>query len=228
MLRRYSAVMVTVLLTPLTASVGAQQSPAESGVFRVMRGRDTVAQERFSRTETELQGTLAFRDASHGVQVYKAVIGPDATMPLVEVTVREQSDSTATGASKAAADSAEGRIVQRARLIFRDDSVAVDALTDSGIQTHVLGTQRGAIPYLNLSFALLEQAVRRTRALRTPLADIPFFNLGGGQTAVGKIASTGADSVVVTLGDVDFRLHVDSVGRILGGRIPKQDVTVER
>ena len=52
-------------------------------------------------------------------------------------------------------------MVQRARVIFKEDSAAVDEVSGQGIETRVFGTQRGAIPYLNISFALLEQAVRR-------------------------------------------------------------------
>ena len=80
------------------------------------------------------------------------------TLPLIEVTVREGAD---TGQTKA-------RIVQRARVIFKEDSAAVDEMGDGGIQTRVFGTEAGAIPYLNLSFALLEQAVRRARAAHGP------------------------------------------------------------
>jgi len=38
----------------------------------------------------------------------------------------------------------------------------------------------------------------------------------------------GTDSVNLDLGDVEFHLRVDAAGQVLGGRIPKQDVVVER
>ena len=56
--------------------------------------------------------------------------------------------------------------MQRARVIFKEDSAAVDDVSSDGMQTRVFGTERGAVPYLNLSFALLEQAVRRARVAR--------------------------------------------------------------
>jgi hypothetical protein len=34
--------------------------------------------------------------------------------------------------------------------------------------------------------------------------------------------------VSLDIGDVQFHLRVDGQGRVLGGRIPKQDVVVER
>ena len=91
-----------------------------------------------------------------------------------------------------------------------------------------LGTQRGAIPYLNLSFALLEQAVRRSRAGAVPAVEVPFFNLGGGQTVDGKVASMGNDSLSVAIGTVEFHLRVAPDGRVLGGRIPAQNLVVDR
>ncbi len=136
---------------------------------------------------------------------------------MVEVTIREGVDS---GARKA-------RIVQQARVIFKQDSAAVDQVGDTGLMTRVFGTEAGAVPYLNLSFALLEQAVRRARA--TPGgSSVSFFNLGGGQTLAAKLSPLGTDSLRLDLGDIRFDLRVDSAGRVLGGRIPVQDVVVER
>jgi hypothetical protein len=38
----------------------------------------------------------------------------------------------------------------------------------------------------------------------------------------------GNDSLRLDIGDVRFQLRVDREGRVLGGRIPSQDVVVER
>jgi len=144
-------------------------------------------------------------------------VAPDATLPLIEVTVREGSDSSGKSA----------RVVQRARVIFKEDSAAVDALGGEGLQTRLFATVRGAVPYLNLSFALLEQAVRRARA--TPQAtEVAFFNLGGGQTVTARLAPLGTDSLTLDIGTVQFRLRVDAAGRVLGGRIPAQGVVADR
>ena len=122
---------------------------------------------------------------------------------------------------------AKGKIVSRARVIFREDSAAVDEANDRGIRTYVFGTQRGAIPYLNLSFALLEQAVRQARA-HSSAAEVPLFNLGGGQTVNGKVSSLGSDSLAMAIGTIEFHLRVDAAGHLLGGRIPAQNLVAER
>lgn len=55
-----------------------------------------------------------------------------------------------------------------------------------------------------------------------------FFSLGGGQTLRARITAYGSDSLKLAIGDIRFHLRVDAAGRVLGGRIPVQDVVVER
>jgi hypothetical protein len=205
-----------VTLTALPSAILAAQAAADSGTFVVRHGRDTVAIERFTRAPTKLDGTLALLNSKRTSERYSAVIAPDATLPLIEVTVREGVDS---GGRKA-------RIVQRVRVIFKEDSAAVDEVGDAGLTTRLFGTEEGAVPYLNLSFALLEQAVRRGRVGGG--SEVAFFNLGGGQTLVAKISAQGSDSLRLDIGDIRYHLRVDREGRVLGGRIPVQDVVVER
>ena len=203
-----------LLLSPAAAA----QTVADSGTFVVRHSGDTVATETFSRSETSIRGTLALNNSNHTFQRYTAVVAPDATVPMIDVAIREDADS---GRVKA-------RLVQRARVIFREDSAAVDAIIGQAIQTRVFGTQTGAIPYLNMSFALLEQAVRRSRANGAAPGRVPFFNLAGGQTVSGTLTPVGSDSLALAIGDVEFRLRVDPQGRVLGAAIPKQDVVVDR
>lgn len=202
----------------LLASPALAQTAADSGTFVVSHSGDTVATETFSRGETSIRGTLALNNSKRTFHRYTAVLAPDASVPMIDVAVREDADS---GRVKA-------KLVQRARVIFKEDSAAVDAVMGQAIQTRVFGTEAGAIPYLNMSFALLEQAVRRSRANGASLSQVPFFNLGGGQTVSGTLTPVGRDSLALAIGDVEFRLKVDPQGRVLGGAIPKQDVLVER
>jgi hypothetical protein len=220
--------LVTILLVGPRLSVAQDAAAslstfADSGTFLVRHGSDTVATEEFSRTGIELQGRLLFKAHKFLSERYRAVVAPDATVPLVEVTVRNGPDS----------GSVQAKFSQRTRIVFREDSVAIDDIGSRGLKTLVLGTERGAMPYINLSFALLEQAVQRARALGQGGADVPFFNLSGtdhqsGQTVRGKIIFVGDDSVAVAIGPVEFRLLVDRDGRLLGGGIPAQNLVIER
>jgi hypothetical protein len=213
---RHLSILLTLAAGLSTTSLHAQ-TVGDSGVFVIRHANDTVATESFSRTATALEGTLSVRNAAATSQRYKAVLAPDGSVPLIEVTVKEDADS---GRAKA-------RIVSQSRIIFREDSAAVDEANNRGLRTFVFGTKRGAIPYLNLSFALLEQAVRQARA-RGSAMQVPLFNLGGGQTVDGKVASLGSDSVSLAIGTIEFHLRVDAGGHLLGGRIPAQDVVAER
>ena len=207
-----------LLLLALPTAPLAAQTAADSGMFVVRHGEDTVATERFTRRDTNIEGVLAIRNPRNTSQRYTAVIAPDATVPMIDVAVREDADSGRV----------KQKLVQRARVIFREDSAAVDAVISQNIETRVFGTQRGAIPYLNMSFALLEQAVRRTRSPGATADAVPFFNLGGGQTVSAKVQPIGTDSLALDIGNVEYRLKVDRAGRVLGGKIPSQNVSVER
>jgi hypothetical protein len=206
--------IAVLLLLPRTLPA---QAVSDSGGFVVRHGRDTVATERFTRTATKLDGVLNLRRGTGTSERYSAVVGPDATLPMIEVTLQEGADS----------GSEPRRVIQRARVIFKEDSAAVDEMGRAGLVTRILGTEKGAVPYLNLSFALLEQAIRRSRAVDSG-ASVSFFNLGGGQTVTAKISPLGADSLRLDIGDTRFDLRVDGQGRLVGARIPDQDVTVER
>jgi hypothetical protein len=206
-----AALLLCSLPVPLFA-----QTVTDSGTFVIRHNDSTVATEKFSRTETSLDGTLSLKNSKNTFHQYKLVVGPDASVPLVEVTVRQDADS---GRIKA-------RKVSVTRVIFKEDSAAVDAVIGESIETRVFGTQRGAVPYLNMSFAMLEQAVRRSKVGKSK--QVPFFNLGGGQTVSGTITSLGSDSLNLAIGDVQFHLRVDPAGRVLGGSIPAQNVVAIR
>jgi hypothetical protein len=217
------AIAAPAVLAPTGPGGGPPAAVPDSGAFIIRHADDTVAVERFTRTPTSLNGTLQIHDPRHTSQSYQATVAEDGSVPVIEVQVREDVDSGRV----------RGKVVQRARVIFKEDSAAVDDVSEHGMQTRVFGTERGAVPYLNLSFALLEQAVLRSRASAAAGARVPLFNLGGartggGQTVEAMLTPLPGDSVVLTIGKVDFHLRIDGTGRVLGGRIPGQGVVAER
>jgi hypothetical protein len=206
-----STLLVVVAAMPLRAQV----SPDTAG-FVVLHGTDTVAVEQFTRTAEELSGRLVQLSGAGGRTIYRAATLPDASAPLIEVSVWKGTDPESSPAR------------QRSRLIFKDDSVAIDDVSQMGITSVIMATQRGALPYMNFSFAFLEQATRRAGAAAQDSVMVPFFNLGGGQTLDGSVIRLSADSEAVRIGKVEFRLQVDPKGRILGGGIPAQGLKVNR
>lgn len=211
MIRSYT-VAVACLLFP--AALAAQ----ESGGFTILHGADTIAVESFTRQDVELRGRL-LRGAGSGRErvQYRATLVDDGSAPLVELTAWRGEDPEGAPAR------------QTVRVIFKDDSAAIDdASRTSGVMTRILPTQRAAIPYLNLSTAWLEQVTRRLLAAPGDSLSIPFFNLGGGQTVTGTARRYATDSAVVRLGSVEFRFKVDPQGRILGGAVPAQGLLIQR
>jgi hypothetical protein len=212
-------IRLVALLGLVLFSVAGHSEAQEAGGFTTVRGPDTVAVEQWSREDVELKGSLvrglgaADRERLH----YRATLVDDQSAPLVDLSVWRAEDPEAQPAR------------ETARVIFRDDSVAVDDLRRSGsLVTRVLPTMRAAIPYLNLSVAFLELATRRAAQTAGDSLAVPFFNLSGGQTVTGTVRHLGADSSVVRISTVEFRLQVDSAGRILGGVVPGQGLVITR
>ncbi len=208
---------LTAILCLCPAGLGAQA--AESGAFTVLRRGDTVAVERFALEPYSLAGSLtrsAARQARERVN-YKVTLLEDGSAPLLELFAWRADDP----------EQAPAR--QTSRVIFRDDSVAVDEVDRAtGLRTMIFPTVAGAVPYLNLSMAFLERATRRLAAAHRDTLPVPFFNLGGGQTVTGTVRRWGADSALVGIGAVEFRLRVDPDGRILGGALPAQELLISR
>ncbi|MBK6423094.1 MAG: hypothetical protein IPI38_09160 [Gemmatimonadetes bacterium] len=190
----------------------------EATTFTITRDADTVASEAFAHAPAELTGSLTRVSGTVRERVrYRATIVDDQSAPLLELTAWRADDPEESPAR------------QTVRVIFKDDSVAVDDVNRwGGVMTRVLPTRPAAVPYLNLSIGFLELATRRLAASRVDSLPVPFFNLGGGQTVVGGVRRLGADSAAVRLGAVEFRVAVDAAGRILGGRVPSQGLLIAR
>ncbi|MFN8648188.1 MAG: hypothetical protein U0104_15590 [Gemmatimonadales bacterium] len=190
----------------------------ESSTFTITRDADTVASEDFAHGGTELTGSLTRVSGTVRERVrYRASVVEDQSAPLLELTAWR------------AEDPEESPARQTVRVIFKDDSVAVDDVNRwGGVMTRVLPTRPAAVPYLNLSIGFLELATRRLAASHADSLPVPFFNLGGGQTVVGGVRRVGADSAAVRLGTVEFRVAVDGAGRILGGQVPSQGLRIAR
>jgi len=214
---RYRSISMLALLVP--SLLAAQATPPafpDSGTFFVLHAADTVVVETFSRSDTQVNGMLVNRAAQGRRERFQGTLIPDGTLPLVNFWAWRGDDSVNT------------RARQMGRVIFKGDSAAVDELSSGAMGTRLFQTDSGAVPYLNLSFAMLEQATRRAVILGGDTVTVYLFNLSGGETAPAKVTRFMPDSVTMAIGSVTYRLWVDSVGRVLGGGIPAQDLWVVR
>ena len=211
MSRRRGAVAAALLLLaglPAAAQEGATHS------FVLLMGADTFAVESFTRSPTALEGELS--GPALGRIGYRAELGPAAT--TTALTLR----AWPSGAT------ADAPPLQRVGVRFAADSAIVEVRTAAGEQVQRLPTEPDAIAFVNPSFALAEQVVLRARALGGDTVRVPIFLLQGGQTLRATVARIGPDSVSLSMSGTEVRLAVAADGRVLGGRVPAQNLTFHR
>jgi hypothetical protein len=210
--------MTRTLLACSVLALAPAAALAQDGRFAIIQGgKDTVASESFTRDSSGISGTVLRGTAAARERIKYHLTLIDGTAPLIELAAWRGDDP------------AEARARQNVRIIFKDDSVAVDEANDrTGVNTQLFQTQPNAVPYLNLSTVFLELATRRARTVGRDSVAIPFFNLSGGQTVTGVVRKVGSDSATLQLGGVLFRLKLDPAGGILGGTVPGQGLVLVR
>jgi dienelactone hydrolase len=203
-----TAALVALLLT-VASPMQAQAQQVESGAFLVRLNGDTVAIDRFRRTDARLEGTLSIKGQPRFD--YSAELGAGNTVTSITLNVF---------AASATIDDAP---LQVAKIVFKGDSVIVDAAG----RTQKFATKAGALPGLPNAIAMTELFTRRARAAGGTV-EIPYFALGGAMTLPYTLTPVGADSIVAAISGQEMRLRVDAVGRILGGAVAGQKVDILR
>lgn len=196
------------LLAAATAPLAAQDA-AVRGTFVTLLGTDTLAVERFARTADRLEGTV--RERSSGTIGY--------TVPLAK-------GGRATGARVrawgAGADTSAAP-AQQLSLSFSADT----AIMQVGAQDRRVAAPAGTMPYLNLSFAQLELVLQQAR-LRGERAAVPLLLLPAGQVLEAAVHFTGERTATVRLANVELQADLAADGRLLGGRVPAQNLSFHR
>jgi hypothetical protein len=191
-----------------------QPAVAEEASFALRQGANQIATDRFRRTAQLLEGDLT---APNGARVaYMVQLRPDASVSHIEVR---------QFAPGAAADAAPA---QQSSGTFRGDTVHLTQVQGGETQTAHRTTVPGVVPYLNPSPAFMEQIVRRARAMGGERVEVPIWIPTGGQNATATVAFTAPGAAVLSLGGVEVQLQVDPQGRVTGGSVPAQGLTIER
>ncbi len=204
------ALLAACLLLPAPAHA------LQQGTFvLVTASGDTVSIERFTRTPDRLDAELLINAA--GARFTMAVaLGPGATVTRLENAYRQASaDPSSTP-------------LQSAVITFRGDSAIAEIGAGSQAVVQRIGALPNAIPFVNPSFALTEQMLRRARVLGGASVTVPVFVVQGGTTLEFRVTWLGADSAVIEMGGVPARMAVDADGAILGGVIPAQGLRLIR
>jgi len=191
------------------AALGMVPSPATASQFVLRTGSDTVTVERFTRTAGRVEGTLLFRAVGMRIE-YALTLAPDGTVREARTSARRR----------------EGQAPEQvAELSFAGDSVLA-TLSPGGVQH--FATTRGALPYLNPSMVMIEQAVRRALVLGGHAATVDLFMVAGARTFPCHVSHLTPDSMLAELGGVEMRLAVNRAGDVTGGIIPVQHLEIVR
>jgi len=207
---------VTTGVAVLAVAAGAISLLRAQGsvrTFVLAAGKDTVSVERITRSPGRLEGELLFRGGNQRWH-YVATLSPDERIVGLENEVRFGTDLPTAPAR------------QTAHLAFTGDSVFISVTSPAATQQRI-GTKAGAIPYMNPSFGLVEQAMRRGLAMKGDSLSLPMFTMIGGATVTGTMVRRGSDSVVFTLGGVPTHLAIAADGTIRGGVVPAQSLRLE-
>lgn len=205
---------------PLAAQAAATAAKDSAG-FVVMKNADTVALERFEHSDVTWRGTLALVTKKDVADSWSIVTAPDGTVPLIEVMESQKPPDPRMKA----------RVISRARIIVKGDSVSVDQMTPNGLVTRLFPSENGVVPYLNLSFGMLEVGLRQAQiaAKRDSLGVVVyFFNLGGGQTVKSTLVQKADGKAELLIGEVQMDLVLAPDGRLLSAAIPAQGLRAER
>ena len=190
-----------------SSSLVAQQP--ERASFHVLSGQDTVTAERFERTATTLSGELVDRVRGGRIR-YIATLAPNGLVTRLERTDHRNAADT---------------VGQRSVFTFSGDTMVAQVGTST--PTHVPSSV-GVLAVLNPAVAFMEQMVMRARAIGGDTTAIPVFVLGAPQPLPLTVTRIGTDSTRLDYAGVSVRLATSATGRVLGGGIPEQRVSIVR
>ena len=217
------SILVAACASPGTpAATSAAPAPAapaaERAGFVLVRENDTVAVERFSYASDRMDGELRLRaPQGEARMLYDVRLSPGVQATSMNLSVFPPGDTAATPA-------------QRATVTFGADSARL-AITRRGVDsTQRMATTNaaGAVPYINPSPAFMELIVRRALAIGGANPTVTVYALGAPEPI--SVPVTTIDSANVRLGfpGVEILLTHDRTGRVTGGAVPAQLLTIVR
>jgi len=205
---------------PLLCAVvlGPAALAGQSGQFVVRLGDDTLAIEQYTRTADRLQGELVVRSPRTVHRIYTASFGSEGALERFELVSHNVSGGPGPAESRTTAE-------------FRGDSAIVTLPRGDSTVTERVKVGRGALPYINQGYGLLEEVARRARAAGGPRYTATMLPLGNDEPWTVELNPVGSDSMTLLLGPVGLlRMRVDERGTLLGlsGAGSTMQVTVQR
>jgi hypothetical protein len=209
---------LAVAVSACTRSTADVPTPAptppavEQFQYLLKQGTTTIATEKVSRSGDRLEAELSLPQQR---VVYTAALRPDETISRIDVQVFAPSASTTPTAVSSAA--------------FQGDSVVLQSKSGDSTRTERRAVARNAVPYLNPSPSLMEQIVRRARAVGGATVEVPLWVPGSGSAAVSAtVTFPEAGKARLSVGGTDIDVTLDASGRVMGGLVAAQNLVIER
>jgi hypothetical protein len=198
---------VVGLVALVSGRAVAQDAPQSEFIIR--KGKDTVAVERFTRDASLLTSQLS---QTNGVKFeYVANLRPDQTVEHIEMS-RQGLQGPAMTLS----------------VDFGDTLVAAAFEAQGKKQQMSIATQTRPMPFLVISFALLEQIARASHPAEAQKVKWIAVRLGAGDTASISVARGQADTLVISAPNGDIKLQLSKTGEVIGGWFGPAQWTIER
>jgi alpha-beta hydrolase superfamily lysophospholipase len=192
--------------------LGAGGAAGQESEFVITQGGRRIASERVNRSGDRLTGDLRIGEQAR--ITFTAHTDAGALVPELEF---------AFYGAGAADPAAHGTVS------FRGDSAVARVRSPASPPEQRFATGAGALPYINLSAGLLEQLVRRARVVGGDEVRVPLLAIENGTAFSATVRRVAPDSAIVVLPpQVELRLRVDAEGRLMGGAVPSQGVTIAR
>jgi dienelactone hydrolase len=198
----------TIAVAVLAARAASGQQPERATFYMLLAG-DTIVVERTERSADRLRFQLFAVKQGSRLDLDAALTPTGLISRATQSAFANQSDTTPA---------------LRISVSFDGDSVGVER---NGA-TNWIRVGRGALPNVNPSSALLEQALMRARQMGGDSASLTSFYLPSGPAVPMVVRWRGADSASVTFAGVTMLAAVDRTGRLLGASIPSQNARVIR
>jgi pimeloyl-ACP methyl ester carboxylesterase len=197
-----------------TSHAGQPAPTAAHAEFVVTAGSDTIAIESITRDASRVKAELLVK-AQGATIAFTMQLGPGGTVSRLLTEAR------------AANAPASAPPLQRAAIDFTRDSALV-TIGDAAEPSQRFAAPAGTLPFINLSSAIVEQILRRAKAIGGRSADVPVFAVAGGQLLQARVEWASADSATLALGAATIHARVSPEGEFLGGTVPTQGVTFTR
>jgi len=189
----------------------AQAAP-ERSAYLILRGADTLVVERVTRRTSGIEGDIAV--AGQPRIAYDAAVSDSMRVTALSFRVY--------GAG-APADAAP---LQTGSLRFGPDSVLI-VVDRQGQETRLARAASGhPLPLINNDLEMVRLAVARARLAKSAKLTQPMFALSGAIALDATVELIGRDSALFTVAGQPTRLAIDADGRITGGAMPNQGLTI--